>query len=72
LIIHSFIFSPCVNDGGLEGIFFTSDKERSKRLYFMAIDDVIAAFERVGKDYVTELQTRRDPETGDLTVTKAS
>jgi len=72
LIIHSFIFSPCVNDGGLEGIFLTSDKERSKRLYFMAIDDVIAAFERVGKDYVTELQTRRDPETGDLTVTKAS
>jgi hypothetical protein len=64
-IIHSFIFAPFVGEqGGLGGIFFTSDVDKDKKLYAMEIDEVITAFERVGTDGVSKIYRDRDPKTG--------
>jgi hypothetical protein len=68
-IIHSFIFAPVVEDetGGLVGIFFTSDTDKDKKLYFMDIDTVIHVFELVGHDDPTTIEWKRNPETGEET-----
>jgi hypothetical protein len=68
-IIHSFIFSPVVEDdtGCLVGIFFTSDTDKDKKLYFMDIDTVIHVFELVGHDDPTTIKWKRNPETGEET-----
>jgi hypothetical protein len=64
-IIHSFIFAPCIGEGGgLAGIMFTSDTDKNSRLYVMSIDEVIAVFERVGNDDPQHIESRRDPNTG--------
>lgn len=65
IIIHSFIFTPYVEDqGGLAGIMFTSDRDKDIKLYSMDIDDVIAVFECVGNDDPTTIEWRRNAETG--------
>jgi hypothetical protein len=62
-IIHSFIYIPYSDErGGLAGIFFTSDIDRNKKLYEMTIDDVITIFNRVGNDYPTNIQWRKNPD----------
>jgi hypothetical protein len=48
--------------GGLDGIFFTSDIDRNKKLYAMKIDDVISIFERVGNDNPTEIHWSKHPD----------
>jgi hypothetical protein len=64
-IIHSFIFTPYVGGtGGLEGIMFTSDTDKDKRLYSMKIDDVIGIFERVGNDDPAEVCSYVDSSSG--------
>ncbi len=61
-IIHSFIFVPFMEDqGGLCEILFTSDAKKNKKLYSMKIEAVVAVFERVGNDDVTEIRWSRDP-----------
>jgi hypothetical protein len=61
-IIHSFIFMPYVTEKGrLEGILFTSDLDKNKKLYSMSIEDVIAVFERVGNDDPTDIQWEKHP-----------
>ena len=65
-IIHSFIFAPYVGDeGGLDGIMFTSDIDRNKRLYAMEIDDVITVFKCVGNDYPSDVHWHMDAQTGE-------
>jgi hypothetical protein len=62
-IIHSFIFTPCVTEKGrLEGILFTSDLDKNKKLYSMTIEDVITIFERVGNDDPTDIQWQKHPD----------
>jgi hypothetical protein len=69
-IIHSFIFMPYVGEtGGLEGILFTSDTDKDKRLYSMRIDDVIDIFERVGSDDPVEVCSYFDPSSGRVETT---
>jgi len=64
-IIHSFVFAPCQSEtGGLSGIFFTSDVDRDKFLYFVTIDQVISLFDEVGNDSPCDIQCSRDPATG--------
>lgn len=59
-IIHSFIYIPYAQeDGGLDGVFFTSDIDKNKKLYAMSIDDVITVFERVGNDHPHAIHWRR-------------
>jgi hypothetical protein len=62
-IIHSFIFIPYVTDKGrLDGIFFTSDRDKQKKLHSMTIDDIIAVFERVGNDDPTSVHWEKHPD----------
>jgi hypothetical protein len=64
-IIHSFVFMPYVGeDGGLDGIMFTSDTDKDKRLYSMKIDDVISIFERVGNEGPVEIHSYMDADSG--------
>lgn len=70
-IMHSFIFAPVFNDRGIEGIFFTSDTDKDKKLYFLPVDTVIDIFERVGHDYPKYISWEIDPDTGtETTVVK--
>jgi hypothetical protein len=64
-IIHSFIFNICVSeDGSFEGIFFSSDREKNSRLFFITTVSLVEIFETVGNDYPFYLSMKRDPETG--------
>ncbi|MGH2423342.1 hypothetical protein EJ576_10815 [Pseudomonas sp. C 49-2] len=64
-IIHSFIFAPCVSEeGGLCGVFFTSDLDKDKFLLFMDIDEMIALFRQVGNDNPSVIESSRDLVTG--------
>jgi hypothetical protein len=51
-------------DGGLDGIMFTSDTDKDKRLYSMKIDDVISIFERVGNEGPVEIHSYMDADSG--------
>lgn len=62
-IIHRFIFMPtAAGEGNAEGIFFTSDVDKDKRLYFVSLDEVIRLFTEVGTDY-PDLHGWTDPVT---------
>nr|WP_319528433.1 hypothetical protein [Pseudomonas laurentiana] len=64
-VIHSFIFAPCVSEeGGLCGVFFTSDLDRDKFLLFMDIDEVITLFRLIGNDSPSLIESSRDLPTG--------
>lgn len=64
-IVHSFIFNLCVNEnGGFDGILFTSDSDKNKKLYTLTTDEIIKIFELVGNNDVTKLEWYRCPETG--------
>ena len=63
-IIHSFIFSPLLSEEGeLEGILFTSDIDKDKKIYYMDIDLVIKVFRIVGNDYPTYIEMGFNPDT---------
>lgn len=65
-IIHSFVFAPCVSEhGGLEGVFFSSDRDKDSRLYFLSVDQVTSLFRQVGEDDPCEIQWSRNPNTGE-------
>lgn len=71
-IIHSFIFELCINkNGGFDGILFTSDTDKNKKLYMLNLTQLIELFELVGNNYVEELHWQKRPEMGkELTCTK--
>jgi hypothetical protein len=65
-IVHSFIFNLCVNEnGGFDGILFTSDTDKNKKLYTLNIDQIIELFELVGNNNVTNVHWQKCPETGE-------
>jgi hypothetical protein len=67
--IHSFVFVPRVGErGGLDGLYFTSDQEKDRKLFLIDIDSVIEIFERVGENYPVAMEWRRDPKTGADTI----
>lgn len=64
-IVHSFIFNLCINEGGgFEGILFTSDTDKNKKLYELSVTQIIMLFELVGNNYVTEVKWQCCTETG--------
>jgi hypothetical protein len=64
-IVHGFIFNIIVNEnGGFDGILFTSDTDKNKKLYMLTVEQVIALFELVGNNDVTQIRWHRCPETG--------
>ena len=68
--IHSHLFIPSgegEDDQGRvdpDGIFFASDNQVDRNLFFIATDDVISAFRLVGNDYPQSVRMSRDPATG--------
>ena len=60
-IIHSFVFTPIFSPvGPPEGIAFSSDKEKEKRLYYLGLETIKSLFERAGSDYPKELHYKRE------------
>ena len=64
-VIHSFIFNPYINQsGGFDGIIFTSDIDKNKKLYMLSLDQLIKIFEAVGNDCVVKVEYKKCSETG--------
>jgi len=57
-VIHSYILFPCLDERGLSGIFFTSDRDKQSKIYWIGIDDVITVFNNVGNDYPVHIEYR--------------
>jgi len=70
IFVHSYIFAPAFNDQlRLQGLFFNSDFNRNKALYFVDIADVIRLFESVGNDIANYAEkVRMDNMKGDFEV----
>ena len=50
-VVHSYIFSTAVGySSGFEGIYFSSDRLRSKHLFFIEAQVLVSVFRRVGDD----------------------
>ncbi|KAB7653435.1 hypothetical protein [Plesiomonas shigelloides] len=66
-LIHSFVFQISVSEqGGLNSIFFSSDSDKNKKVYFLSVDDIVGFFNEVGKNYVTEITYSYDDKTGEM------
>lgn len=64
-LIHSFIVVGIpAFEGNVSGDFFTSDRDKEKRLYFVPADETVALFRAVGSDY-PDFVTWRDEATGE-------
>lgn len=62
--VHSYIFSVVEDQGRLAGFFFASDTARGKYCYFINSNQVRDLFTRVGRDYPSRLELRRNEKTG--------
>ena len=68
-IIHSYIFALLTEEhGGLAGVLVTSDRNRSKALYEVTVDQMIVLFDQIGNDYPTDVSMKFDPDLGDYKV----
>jgi hypothetical protein len=69
MIIHSFVFSECLNeDRTIDGFLVTSDKLKTKGLWHFEIGTVIGLMERTAADNPPTAFMSRDPDTGELEV----
>jgi hypothetical protein len=67
---HSYVFAIAHSDsGGLGGFLFVSDRDKHRHLHFLDVDEAIAVFEHVGRDYPNEVRMALNSETGDYEVT---
>jgi len=68
-LIHSYVFIVSADDdGGLDGVFFTSDKERNKAVHYLSTEKIIDIFETVGRNYPWRGQYKFNPDTQDYDV----
>ena len=68
-VIHSYIYKEVFEEEGLlTGIFISSDRERNRKLYFIAMTELIRLFAKIGKDYPSRGEFEFDPSTGDYIV----
>ena len=51
-----------------DGILFTSDTDKTKKLYWLTSQEIISIFQEVGSNEVTRLEWRIDPESGHETM----
>jgi hypothetical protein len=66
-IVHSYIFMSVENKkGGLVGFYFTSDTNKQKKLFYIAVQGVVDIFNLVGNDYPSESHSIRESETGEF------
>ena len=70
--IHSYVFAISQDEsGGFGGVFFASDQQRHKGLFFIAADQIVDVFESVGRDYPASGEMRWDEELEDYRVSGA-
>ncbi len=66
-MIHSFVFMRSVTDeGGLAGLFFTSDRQRRKRLSLVTLEDLVSVFDQVASDDIVSGSMERNPASGEI------
>ena len=69
-IVHSYIFVLSFDRADcLEGVFFTSDYQRNKSLYFIHIDKVVEICKKVGADYPNQMSSYFDHKKQDYVIT---
>jgi hypothetical protein len=72
-IIHSFVFVLAFDEAdGLEGVFVASNRDRRERLFYLGIEEIAGALDRVAADDIVDLQMRRDPSTHEMKVIRRS
>jgi hypothetical protein len=68
-IIHSYAYQEKFDDHGrLTGVYVSSDRQKHKTLYFIALKEIIKVFKAVGHDYPTRLEAKYDEKLGDYVV----
>jgi hypothetical protein len=68
-IIHSYIYKEVFDEEGfLTGIFVSSDRERYKKLYFIALSEIMELFKRIGNDRSSHWEASYDEERSDYIV----
>ncbi|PKG80617.1 hypothetical protein CXF85_21050 [Colwellia sp. 75C3] len=68
-LIHSYIFQISINDMGIfDGVLFTSDTDKTKKLYWLTSQEIISIFQEVGSNEVTKFEWSIDPESGQETM----
>ena len=66
-IVHSYIFMiEEKEDGKISGFYFTSDRDKEKKLYYITVQEVIDIFNLVGNDYPNNLHMVKNLETGEF------
>ena len=63
--VHSYVLVFEINRAGqIDGVFVSSDRAKTRRLYFIDRQKVVELFRRVGEDYPSAQAYFRDDETG--------
>jgi hypothetical protein len=72
--IHSFIFSPVVDDNtfAIVGVFVASEFQKKRSLLYFELADVISLFRTLSRDDIATFQYERDSVTKELRVVKKS
>lgn len=60
-IIHSWSWLVSGEETGMfDGIYVTSDRDRTRYLYFIHVETLIGTFRRTGKDDIVEMKMKRN------------
>jgi hypothetical protein len=69
-IVHSYVFQASFDlSGNLDGVFVSSERERSKSLYHIRVGQIISLFEQIGQDYPSRITWTFNSEAQDYEVT---
>ena len=73
LLIHSYIFMPLTSSASspFNGMFFSSDKTRNSKLYYISLKDWINYLEIIGVDYPNDASMVFDKKKNDYNVPRA-
>lgn len=65
--VHSYIFEVVIENGvGLSFCYFTSDRDKNKKIFFITVEMLVHILNLVGNDYPSKLKITRDSKTGEL------
>lgn len=72
LFVHSYIFSPCIEEESFNYIFINSTNTRNRYCYLINIIEIFKIIKKVAKDYVVESSTIYDKNTDTVIVNNYS
>ena len=70
--MHSYIFSPCIEEESFNYIFINSTNTRNRYCYLINIIEIFKIIKKVAKDYVVESSTIYDKNTDTVIVNNYS